>query len=56
MVHSVNPKLPRTVQQFISDNISILRKEGYPQIQAVAIAYSYARRQYPEHAYALRRL
>jgi hypothetical protein len=55
MTHKINPKLPKEIRDFISTNIKILRKEGYPQRQAVAIAHSYARRDYPEYAHVLAR-
>jgi hypothetical protein len=45
MVHK--KKLPRSVQLFISDKIAELVNEGYPQKQAVAIAYSEARKKHP---------
>jgi len=35
------------VREFISSNISRLRKEGYPQKQSIAIAFSRAREQFP---------
>lgn len=39
-----NPRVSRAAQSFISSKISKLVREGYPQQQAIAIAYSMARR------------
>jgi hypothetical protein len=38
-------KISRDAREYISEKIAILRDEGYPRSQAVAIAYDYARRE-----------
>ena len=38
----------KDVQNFISVNISVLRREGYPQKQSIAIAHSMAREKFPQ--------
>lgn len=42
--HLVDEKLSAAAKDYISDKIEKLRAEGYPQKQAVAIAYSYAKK------------
>ncbi len=44
------PKLPQDVRDFISDEISRQRKEGRPQGQSIAIAFSKARKKFPRQA------
>ena len=44
MSKSSGAKLSKKAREYISRKIKILMDEGYPQKQAVAIAYSYARR------------
>ncbi len=40
-------KLPKTVSNFISKEISRQRKEGRPQKQSIAIAFSKAKKKFP---------
>jgi uncharacterized protein YdaT len=40
-------KISKRVASFISNKIEELMDEGYPQQQAIAIAYSEARKKYP---------
>ncbi len=41
------PRLPKRVSDFIGDEISRQRKEGRPQSQSIAIAFSKARKKFP---------
>lgn len=43
-INGVNEKLTDAAKEFISDKIKKLKEEGYPQKQAIAIAYSYAKK------------
>ncbi len=40
-------KIPKHIASFISNKIEELMKEGYPRKQAIAIAYSEARKKHP---------
>jgi len=40
-------RLPKNVRDFISKEISRQRKEGKPQAQSIAIAFSKARKKFP---------
>jgi len=46
-------KLPKKVSQYISDQIKSEREAGYPQRQAIAIAFSMARRKFPQYSHLL---
>ncbi len=48
------PKLPKNVKDFISKEISRQRKEGRPQRQSIAIAFSKARKKFPRQAKKLK--
>jgi uncharacterized protein YoaH (UPF0181 family) len=41
-------KLPLRTQLFIQNKIAELMREGYPQKQAIAIAYAEARKKHPK--------
>lgn len=45
---SKSKKIPKHIASFISNKIEQLMNEGYPQQQAIARAYSEARKKYPK--------
>ena len=55
MVHKKKSKLPREVSEFISDQIKIEMEAGRPQAQSIAMAFSMARKNYPQYEHLLKR-
>ena len=41
--------MPKEVSEFISERIREEREAGYPQNVAIAMAYNFARKRYPDY-------